>query len=218
MSKVSTNRKSNSDPIEEKAQQKLLEAALVLFAEKGFDGATVKEIADRAEVNVSLVSYHFAGKDGLYRACLERFASERFEVAKRVLQVPKNIDEFKVRLQMMLEEMIEGHLAQPELIKILHRELEQEMPLAEEIFRNSFFKSIVLLESFLKEAQKNGILRNDFLARNMTILLISSVCHYSQKDHILEKFMNCTIKNTEHRKELIRSHLQMFLNGFANQS
>ncbi|MEU9823288.1 TetR/AcrR family transcriptional regulator [Pseudonocardia alni] len=46
-------------------------AAEVVFARKGFDGATMREVADAAGVGVSLVVYHFATKEGLYRAVFE---------------------------------------------------------------------------------------------------------------------------------------------------
>lgn len=46
----------------------LLDAALEEFAAKGFAGARVRDIAERAGVSKDLVAYHFSGKDGLYLA------------------------------------------------------------------------------------------------------------------------------------------------------
>lgn len=45
----------------------LIRAAKRLFASQGFDGTTVRDIADAAKTNLSLVSYYFKGKEGLYR-------------------------------------------------------------------------------------------------------------------------------------------------------
>lgn len=44
----------------------LLEAALVCFGERGFDGASIRMIADKAGKPISLISHHFGGKEGLY--------------------------------------------------------------------------------------------------------------------------------------------------------
>lgn len=51
----------------ERSRRLLLEAARDVFAEKGFAGARVQDIADRAGVNKQLIAYHFGGKEGLYR-------------------------------------------------------------------------------------------------------------------------------------------------------
>ena len=52
----------------EGARERILEAALDLFGERGLTGTTVRDIAARAKVNVAAISYHFGGKDELYRA------------------------------------------------------------------------------------------------------------------------------------------------------
>jgi TetR/AcrR family transcriptional regulator, regulator of cefoperazone and chloramphenicol sensitivity len=47
---------------------KLVLAALKLFAEKGFEGASTREIAESAGANISAIRYYFGDKAGLYRA------------------------------------------------------------------------------------------------------------------------------------------------------
>lgn len=52
-------------------RQRLLEAAILVFAEKGFDGAGIREIALKARANSALVQYYFGNKEGLYTAALK---------------------------------------------------------------------------------------------------------------------------------------------------
>lgn len=49
----------------------LLAAAIEVFADKGFDAATVRDICGKAGANVAAVNYHYGGKDALYMAVLE---------------------------------------------------------------------------------------------------------------------------------------------------
>lgn len=69
----------------ERTRQALLDAALAEFAEKGRAGARTSAIAARAGVNKQLISYHFGGKDGLYRALAERWLEREREFADPAL-------------------------------------------------------------------------------------------------------------------------------------
>ncbi|WP_139235249.1 TetR family transcriptional regulator [Actinopolyspora lacussalsi] len=53
-------------------RQQLLDVARALFAEKGFDGASIEEIAHRAEVSKPVVYEHFGGKEGIYAVVVDR--------------------------------------------------------------------------------------------------------------------------------------------------
>ncbi|GAB3487064.1 TetR/AcrR family transcriptional regulator [Amycolatopsis cihanbeyliensis] len=53
-------------------RQQLLNVARELFAEKGFDGASIEEIAHRANVSKPVVYEHFGGKEGIYAVVVDR--------------------------------------------------------------------------------------------------------------------------------------------------
>jgi AcrR family transcriptional regulator len=53
-------------------REQLLEIARALFAERGFEGASIEEIATRAEVSKPIVYEHFGGKEGLYAVVVDR--------------------------------------------------------------------------------------------------------------------------------------------------
>ena len=51
----------------------LLEAARDLFADRGYDGASIRAITDRAGANLGSVTYHFGTKEALYHRVIETF-------------------------------------------------------------------------------------------------------------------------------------------------
>ena len=53
-------------------REQLIEIARTVFSEKGFDGASVEEIAARAGVSKPVVYEHFGGKEGLYAVVVDR--------------------------------------------------------------------------------------------------------------------------------------------------
>ncbi|BDU71384.1 TetR/AcrR family transcriptional regulator [Mesoterricola silvestris] len=68
------------DP-ETSSRTRLIEAAILCFAEKGFDATGIREIAQRAKANSALVQYHFGGKTGLYAEALRHIFRSRPEMA-----------------------------------------------------------------------------------------------------------------------------------------
>ena len=51
-------------------RERIIKAAERLFAERGYDGTSIRAIVAKAKVNQAAINYHFDGKDGLYREVL----------------------------------------------------------------------------------------------------------------------------------------------------
>ncbi|MEM8975823.1 MAG: helix-turn-helix domain-containing protein [Pseudomonadota bacterium] len=60
-------------------EARILEAARKVFAERGYDAAGLREIAESAQANLSLISRYFGGKEGLLEALTDQFVSARRE-------------------------------------------------------------------------------------------------------------------------------------------
>jgi len=54
----------------EVTRERIMKAAGRLFAERGYDGTSIRAIVAKARVNQAAINYHFDGKDGLYREVL----------------------------------------------------------------------------------------------------------------------------------------------------
>ncbi|MFA7659411.1 MAG: TetR/AcrR family transcriptional regulator [Candidatus Gastranaerophilaceae bacterium] len=53
------------------SRKKIINSAIVLFARKGFESTSTREICKHAGVNLSLIPYYFGNKDGLYTDIIE---------------------------------------------------------------------------------------------------------------------------------------------------
>lgn len=72
---------ATANTINPETRQRILEAAGRVFAEKGFRGATVREICDLAVANIAAINYHFGDKEKLYIAVLrwtQQYAAEHY--------------------------------------------------------------------------------------------------------------------------------------------
>ncbi|MGW5364123.1 TetR family transcriptional regulator [Actinopolymorpha pittospori] len=84
----------------ERTQERILDAGLAEFSAKGYAGARVNEIAERAGVNKQLISYYFGGKAGLHRALLARWRQGEDEVVagQRERTLPDLVTGYVARL------------------------------------------------------------------------------------------------------------------------
>lgn len=55
----------------EETRARIIEAAVVVFGERGYDGASTRDIANAAGVNAPAIQYYFDGKEGVYLECVE---------------------------------------------------------------------------------------------------------------------------------------------------
>src|SRR5690242_11451409 len=67
-------------------QVKIIEAAEKLFADNGFDGTSVRNIADEAGVNLAMISYYFGSKEKLLEALFAYRAAGTTQVLESMLQ------------------------------------------------------------------------------------------------------------------------------------
>jgi TetR/AcrR family transcriptional regulator len=74
----------------EETRARILQCALDVFAERGFAGAGVRDIASAAGVNHGLIRYHFKDKDGLWRAAVD-FLFERLHEEMKEPEELKNL-------------------------------------------------------------------------------------------------------------------------------
>ena len=80
----------------------LITVATPLFAEKGFNGVSVREIAGFAGVNVSMISYYFGSKEGLYAAVL----NEQFGVLQHLSEITEVDAEPLAKLELYVRDTV----------------------------------------------------------------------------------------------------------------
>lgn len=125
-------------------RERILDAAERLFLERGFRGASLRELTNSARVNLAAVGYHFGGKDELLRAVLERHVGPvNFERLRRLDRIEADWRAGKPRrlepvLAALLEPAFASARSEPEsrdVTTLLFREPHERMPeLIESLF------------------------------------------------------------------------------------
>ncbi|MCE0536152.1 TetR family transcriptional regulator [Kineosporia rhizophila] len=158
----------------ERTRAELLEVATAVFAEDGFSGARVDEIAERTRTTKRMIYYYFGGKEQLYVAVLEN-AYAGIRAAEQALVVG---DLEPVEAMRRLAELtFDHHNAHPDFIRLVS---------IENIHRGEFLRRIEsvrelatpvagLLEDLLARGRATGVFRADVDAIDVH-LVISSYC------------------------------------------
>ena len=102
---------------------RILQCALDAFAERGFDGASLRDIAAAAGVNHGLIKYHFEDKDRLWRAAVE-FLFERLhrEMTPRPMEQPASDAEALGQLKDWVRRYVRYCARHPEHARIMVQE------------------------------------------------------------------------------------------------
>jgi AcrR family transcriptional regulator len=98
----------------------ILDAAERLFARKGFDATTVKEIGSEARVNSALIYYYFGDKGRLHQAVIARFGQELISRATAALADARSPEDVIRAVVSTQSAMFSGY---PERARIIGREL-----------------------------------------------------------------------------------------------
>jgi AcrR family transcriptional regulator len=77
--------------LEVNSRERLLETATELFAEKGYAGASVREIVEKAGVSKPVLYYYFKSKEGLFYAILEWAAGVQQNVLNEIFEAPGTV-------------------------------------------------------------------------------------------------------------------------------
>ena len=187
--------------------ERMLEAATKLFAQRGFSGVSVKELAEAAAVNIASISYHFGGKEKLYMAVMER----QFAAIDEILQPLKQTEISAVEsIQMIGELALQVHKKCPYFNRLM---------LSENVNPNTFY-----LEEMAKEAKnfreltcnilqrgvESGELRDDFDIRVAALGVVSLTQFYFNDLDFSNVFLE--MENSENQAEYyIKNAIELFL-------
>ncbi|HUW26699.1 MAG TPA: CerR family C-terminal domain-containing protein [Gallionella sp.] len=169
--------------VSDQTRTRLLNAAREVFAQHGFQGATVREICRRAEANVAAVNYHFGSKDGLLDEALNFAALKALQHAN---VEAGDCPEMRLRLfirdfmRMLLDE--DNASAQ---CRIMARELADPTPALDKIVR----EAIAPLHEFMGKLVREiaGVKIGDTELRRCVLSIFGQCLFYRHSHPVLQR-------------------------------
>ena len=114
MSDSGTNGSSRMERKKSRTRQKIVQAALALFRQAGFEATTMEQIAEQADIAKGTLYNYFPVKEAILTEYIQgAFQEKHAERIKRLRQLPDT----RARLSLILEELIQGVQSQPEIFE-----------------------------------------------------------------------------------------------------
>ncbi|MBY0348050.1 MAG: TetR family transcriptional regulator [Hydrotalea flava] len=200
----------------------IIQTAISLFSEKGFEGTSIRDLAQKAEVNLAMVNYYFGSKEKLFEAIVEekvRYIRGRIED----LENDKNLSEIE-KIDLIIEAYVDRFLSYPDF----HKVMEQEMLVSQ---RKDLHKKVIEIvtqniNNFTKIIEK-GIRKKVFKKVDAPLLFASIIGTINQ---VLKSKQICCVYifresnkdfnpySDEHFRKRLVTHIQQMVHSTLLQS
>lgn len=199
-------------------QLHILDVAEKLFANKGFVGTSVRDIATKAEVNVAMISYYFGSKEKLLQSLLIN-RTEQSRVLLKGLKHDASMDP-REKIKRIINFYVDHLLKNRRFHTIMSRQISLVQDKEIEALLVDMKKTnIAIIQDIIKEGQKKKVFRKVDVPLTISSLL-GTISQLSMSRPFYEQLYSMNYKNEEdyfkklnpklktHLKSLMLNHLE----------
>ena len=189
-------------------RKRLLDAGAALFAEKGFGGASVREICRAAGTSGNMIHHYFGDKQGLLDAVLEGYGAAVYDRSLLILDPPATSKEdFAARIRLLFVTTFDaGATVRLPLTVAIREQANLE---ALDRFQERF-------NDFLRDGQQQGWVRPEVQPELVSGFLLDRVnnqVHYAP--WIQRRFGVDVLTDADYRRKWIDANVDLLLHGFV---
>lgn len=185
------------------------EAAKSVFLQKGYLGATTRDIAQEAGLNRALVNYYFRSKENLFATVFTEMAQKYFDEITLVLQ--QDISFFD-KLDFILEQELAAHFREPQLANFLMRRSQDQDSELETLLQPTFNRLVQNFLDFLDLQIQKAVDKGEIISiqPNHLLLLMSSIKYLFASKRVFTTPSQCMDISFE---EFVRSHKKVLMDA-----
>lgn len=196
-------------------REHIIYSALELFAEKGYDNTSVREISTKAGVNVAMVNYYFGSKEKLFESMIE-YKSHFTRTRLKQLSEDESLGEME-KIRFLIHDYVTRILENPHYHRVLHQQmLLNARPELNTMIQNMFRDNTNHIRKIFDDGIRKGIFREvdveltiislfgtitQFLQRSYLFMENAEELHHSQYPEPLR------LRLEEHLQQIMEAHL-----------
>jgi len=203
-------------PIMEKKDH-IINEAMKLFAEKGFEGTSIREIAAEAGVNLAMINYYFGSKEKLFECMVKQKAAYTKDMLEEIAKdtTLTEIEKF--------DRIIDGFISRLFTNRLFHRVIHQELMLShreslQQAIVNILYPNSALIKGMIDNAVKKGAFKKvdsalviaSLVGTINQVLLSKKMCNkLLDKDENYVPYEDAKFKKriSDHLKEMMHAYL-----------
>ena len=196
-------------------QIEILNVAERLFAEEGFDGTSVRDIAKKANINVAMISYYFGSKEKLLEALvINRIGTMKLRLENLLQEDSTPIE----KIDKLVAYYINQINTNRSIYQILHFELStKKREINTDAFTEVKKNNLKIMENIVKEGQLQGIFQPNINIALLSPTIIGSLIYFHMNkplyvdlfdlktDEAYENYIETTL--TQHIQKTIKALL-----------
>lgn len=189
-------------------QIQILEVAETLFAEKGFDGTSIRDISKIAKINIAMISYYFGSKERLLQSLIIFKTTDlKSQLENLLLEDLEPIE----KVNKLIEIYINRINNNKGIYRILHFEFNSKKREQNLMAFNEFRKgNLKYLEAIIHEGQQKGIFRKDVMIPLITPTILGTFFHFHMNKTYFKDLLNLSTENlyNQYVKTSLTKHIQ----------
>jgi TetR/AcrR family transcriptional regulator len=190
-------------------RNKLIFTATRLFAERALSGVSIRELSKVAGVSISMISYYFGGKEGLYSAVLQ----EQFSSFEYIEEINKADSGTLAKIEAYIRWIIVRHRNNPYLLRFYTSELTNPTQFFSLIVQPALGKVIQILVQIIEDGISKNIFRKDLNPVDTALAMAGMINYYILSTLATQEFIN---RSPERDEELIRHYMDIFTKGILS--
>ena len=191
-------------------QVQIMETAETLFAEKGFNGTSVRDIAEKANVNLAMISYYFGSKDKLLEA-LFGYRGEHFKLKLESMIEDKQFSSLE-KMNTLIEHYVDKIMQQQCFSRIMAREqVVNHTGITAQLIFQMKKRNQELISKLIHEGQKKGEFRKNIDIPLMMATLVGTANTMVATQYYYKEINNLQSMSEEEFQKHIRKKLSQHL-------
>jgi AcrR family transcriptional regulator len=191
-------------------QIQIMEAAEKLFAAKGFNGTSVRDISETARINLAMISYYFGSKEKLFEAMFA-YRSDFFKLQLETMLQNKELEPME-KMHQLIDQYV---------IRLTNQQCFHRIMVREQMMNNNEFitaqinglktRNQALIKQLIQEGQDKGVFKNDIDTPLLMITMFGTVSQLVTTQHFYKELNGLQSLSEEEFQEHIRTKLSQHL-------